>query len=169
MRKSILSVIPPDFNSIHYIIFGRYRQAKGCLPSRRKCVIICDARCWTLTEKLYYYDGHLANFTAKVLSCTEENGRYAVVLDRTAFFPGGGGQDADEGELGGMRLLGLREDGKEIIHLVPGALQPGAEVGDLAQAARPDAAAGAGETPRHGVPQQDRAEGRGADSGDRGR
>ncbi|MEE0697677.1 MAG: alanyl-tRNA editing protein [Oscillospiraceae bacterium] len=82
-----------------------------------------------MTEKLYYYDGHLANFTAKVLSCTEENGRYAVVLDRTAFFPGGGGQDADEGELGGMRLLGLREDGEEIIHLVPGALQPGAEVG----------------------------------------
>ena len=68
-----------------------------------------------MTEKLYYSDGHLANFTAKVLSCTEENGRYAVVLDRTAFFPGVGGQDADEGELGGMRLLGLREDGEEII------------------------------------------------------
>ena len=76
-----------------------------------------------MTEKLYYSDGHLANFTAKVLSCTEENGQYAVVLDRTAFFPGGGGQDADEGELGGMRLLGLREDGEEIIPLGDGRLR----------------------------------------------
>lgn len=81
-----------------------------------------------MTEKLYYSDGHLGRFTAHVVACTREETGWAVRLDRTAFFPGGGGQEADEGFLSDMKLLGLREDGEDIVHLVPRPLEPGALV-----------------------------------------
>ena len=44
-----------------------------------------------MTEKLYYQDSHLAVFTARVLSCLQKGRGWAVTLDRTAFFPEGGG------------------------------------------------------------------------------
>lgn len=81
-----------------------------------------------LTEKLYYSDGHLSRFTARVTSCEKEDGAWAVKLDRSAFFPGGGGQGADEGVLSDMKLLGLREEGEDIVHLTPAPLEPGALV-----------------------------------------
>lgn len=81
-----------------------------------------------MTEKLYYHDGHLKRFEAVVRSCTEDESGYAVVLDKTAFFPGGGGQEADEGRLAGMKLLALREEGGEIIHVVESPLEPGSAV-----------------------------------------
>ena len=62
-----------------------------------------------ITELLYEHDGMLTEFDAKVVSsgkCEEGDGYYAV-LDRTAFFPEGGGQDADTGEL-------IRSDGQRI-------------------------------------------------------
>ena len=81
-----------------------------------------------MTEKLYYQNGRLARFTARVLSCARDEKGWAVKLDRTAFFPGGGGQEADEGELSGLSLLGLREEGEDVVHLVPEPLEPGALV-----------------------------------------
>lgn len=50
-----------------------------------------------MTEALYHLDSYLKEFTAKVLKTDNENN--AVILDRTAFFPGGGGQVADQGVL----------------------------------------------------------------------
>ena len=43
------------------------------------------------TEKLYYQDPYLTAFTARVLSCEKSKSGWAVVLDRTAFYPEGGG------------------------------------------------------------------------------
>ena len=43
------------------------------------------------TEKLYYADPFLQEFTATVLSCEAAKGGFAVTLDRTAFYPEGGG------------------------------------------------------------------------------
>ena len=73
-------------------------------------------------------DGHCARFVSRVASCEACEGGYDVRLERTAFFPGGGGQEADSGTLGGMRLLALREteDG-DIAHILPAPLEPGAE------------------------------------------
>ena len=62
-----------------------------------------------MTEKLYYIDSHMKEFTAEVTSCTENGGRYEVVLDRTAFFPEGGGQLGDSGYIGYVRVFDTHE------------------------------------------------------------
>lgn len=69
-----------------------------------------------MTEKLYYLDSHMADFTARVLSCEAVKTGYAVVLDRTAFFPEGGGQSADTGLLGGVRVTDVQEAAGVITH-----------------------------------------------------
>ncbi|MBQ9347034.1 MAG: alanyl-tRNA editing protein, partial [Oscillibacter sp.] len=51
------------------------------------------------TEKLYYQDAYLTQFTARVLSCEARKGAFSIALDRTAFYPEGGGQPADHGFL----------------------------------------------------------------------
>ena len=45
-----------------------------------------------MTEKLYYADSYIKEFTARVVSCEMVGDRCEVILDRTAFFPEGGGQ-----------------------------------------------------------------------------
>ena len=50
-----------------------------------------------MTEKLYYLDSHLFHFDAVVTDCRPEGKGWIVELDRTAFFPEGGGQPADTG------------------------------------------------------------------------
>ena len=80
------------------------------------------------TEKLYYEDSFLQSFTATVRSCQAEQEHFVVVLDRTAFYPEGGGQPSDTGALGGVRVLDVRERDGEILHLCDGPLPPGAEV-----------------------------------------
>ena len=62
-----------------------------------------------MAEKLFYADAHLRKFTARVLSCEESGRLFAVTLDRTAFFPEGGGQGGDTGALGGVRVTDTRE------------------------------------------------------------
>lgn len=60
----------------------------------------------TTTERLYYADSHLLEFEARVVSVSETaDGRAAVTLDRTAFYPTGGGQPTDTGTLGGARVV----------------------------------------------------------------
>lgn len=81
-----------------------------------------------MTEKLYYQNPYLFSFTAKVLSCTPQGDGYAVVLDRTAFFPEEGGQYADTGLLGGIPVLDVKEKNGEILHKLSAPLPVGAEV-----------------------------------------
>ena len=50
-----------------------------------------------MTEKLYEQDSMLKSCLATVLSCAEDKRGYAVVLDRTVFFPEGGGQPRNAG------------------------------------------------------------------------
>ena len=50
-----------------------------------------------MTEKLFYTDSHMQEFTAEVVSCRPCDNGYEAVLSRTAFFPEGGGQAADTG------------------------------------------------------------------------
>ena len=57
------------------------------------------------TEKLYYKEGKLSAFTAKVLECREAKNGWDIVLDRTAFYPEGGGQPCDCGALDRLEVL----------------------------------------------------------------
>ncbi len=66
--------------------------------------------------KLYDNDSHLKEFTATVVSCTKVNENYAVVLDKTAFFPEAGGQESDVGILDDAVVLRVDELDGEIIH-----------------------------------------------------
>ena len=78
-----------------------------------------------MTEKLYYQDSHRFTFDAVVIDCREEKKGYSVVLDRTAFFPEGGGQLADTGTLGGVRVTDVHEKGGEIRHYIDAPLNVG--------------------------------------------
>lgn len=80
------------------------------------------------TQKLYYDDCHLRVFTARVLSCEEGEGGFHVTLDRTAFYPEGGGQASDTGTLGGVRVLHAAEAGEAVVHLCGAPLEPGSTV-----------------------------------------
>lgn len=60
----------------------------------------------TATERLYYADSHLVEFDARVVEVSANgDGRAAVTLDRTAFYPTGGGQPTDTGALGAARVV----------------------------------------------------------------
>src|SRR5687768_11113477 len=69
------------------------------------------------TELLYLRDAYLRSFTARV---TAVDG-VRVALDRTAFYPTGGGQPHDTGTLGGMPVTEVRKDGAEIWHTLGGS------------------------------------------------
>ena len=69
------------------------------------------------TLKLYYEDPHLQSFRATVLTCDETKGGYLVTLDATAFYPEGGGQACDLGQLDGAAVLDVQEKEDVIFHL----------------------------------------------------
>ena len=74
------------------------------------------------TQKLFETDSYLKEFTASVLSCEAVKNGFAVVLDRTAFYPEGGGQPCDLGVLGGARVLDVQEKDGVIVHTVDAPL-----------------------------------------------
>ena len=67
-------------------------------------------------EKLYYLDSHMTQFTARVLSCVPGKHGFDVRLDRTAFYPEGGGQPGDRGTLGGAAVTDTHEADGDIVH-----------------------------------------------------
>lgn len=81
-----------------------------------------------MTQKLYETDAYVQEFTATVLSCAPAQGGYAVVLDKTAFFPEGGGQPCDLGTLGAAHVTDVHTDGTTITHTTDAPLEPGAQV-----------------------------------------
>lgn len=68
------------------------------------------------TIKLYYQDAFLRRFDATVLDCAADKKAWRVVLDRTAFYPEGGGQGADHGTLGGVNVRDVHEADGVIYH-----------------------------------------------------
>lgn len=81
-----------------------------------------------MTEKLYYQDSHKKEFEATVVSCEPYKGQYRIVLDRTAFFPEGGGQYADTGMLDAVNITDVHEKDGIIYHTADAPLEAGSRV-----------------------------------------
>lgn len=79
------------------------------------------------TEKLFQKDVYLRHFSAKVIEISIINNAPCAVLDRTAFFPEGGGQFCDIGQIGDADVIYVFEkDGKIFHKIAPGqSLTPG--------------------------------------------
>jgi alanyl-tRNA synthetase len=92
-----------------------------------------------MTNRLYFTDSHLLEFDARVVELTDHEGQPAAVLDRTAFYPTGGGQPNDTGTIGPARIVDVveTEDGRILHVLAAGAeLEPGSAVSCVVDAAR---------------------------------
>jgi alanyl-tRNA synthetase len=73
-----------------------------------------------MTERLYYHDPYLREFDAAIVETTTHEGRTAVVLDRTTFYPTSGGQPHDTGTLSGARVVDVISDDESgrVLHVV---------------------------------------------------
>lgn len=81
------------------------------------------------TERLFDKDSKLNIFEATVLSCSEtESGEYAVILDKTAFFPNEGGQTCDTGVIDGAKVVSVDEKDGIITHTLDRAAEVGKKV-----------------------------------------
>ncbi len=73
------------------------------------------------TEQLYLRDAYQREFDAVVVDVRAVDGVEAVALDRTAFYPTGGGQPHDTGTLDGVAVTGVRKEGDVVWHTLDGA------------------------------------------------
>jgi alanyl-tRNA synthetase len=85
-----------------------------------------------MTTRLYYTDAYRRAFEAIVLTCEARGDGFETVLDVTAFYPTSGGQPADRGTLGEVRVLDVvdADDGR-VVHVVDRALGAGASVAGM--------------------------------------
>jgi alanyl-tRNA synthetase len=100
-----------------------------------------------MTERIYYTDPACRSFEAVVVNAFERDGRPAIVLDRTAFYPTSGGQPFDTGRLcrrdeaGSIlaNVVDTLDEGEDVVHLVSQPIEPGAHVrGEIDWARRLD-------------------------------
>lgn len=80
------------------------------------------------TEKLFYQDAYLRETTAKVVECRKGKRGYEIVLDRTCFYPEGGGQPGDHGTLNGIPVVDTHEKDGLVLHDTKEPIEVGTEV-----------------------------------------
>lgn len=80
-----------------------------------------------VTEKLFYIDSYINEFDATVLSCIKSVDCWEIILDKTAFFPEGGGQKADIGFIGTVSVFDVQEADGKIIHYAKNEVEIGKE------------------------------------------
>jgi alanyl-tRNA synthetase len=91
------------------------------------------------TQKLYFRDSSLLEFSATVLDVQPRDAGASVIVDQTAFYPTGGGQPNDTGTLEGSRVVDVFEDDAGLIHHFleePGQIKAGDKVSGLVDRAR---------------------------------
>lgn len=77
------------------------------------------------TQKLYYYDSYKTHFDAEILEIVPYEDKYAVVLDRTYFYPESGGQPADIGTINEVPISYVAEKQGKVLHVAEGKLELG--------------------------------------------
>jgi alanyl-tRNA synthetase len=80
------------------------------------------------TERLYHSDPYLREFRAAVLEVQNASGKCGVILDRTCFYPEGGGQPSDRGTLNGAAVTSVVEVDGGIVHFTEGLFNTGETV-----------------------------------------
>ena len=88
------------------------------------------------TVRLYYENAFMQDFTAAVESCQAVKNGFAVILDRTAFYPEGGGQPADRGTLDSVSVTDVQERDGVIVHTCAAPLPVGQQVHGIIDWAR---------------------------------
>jgi len=106
-KRGIKVTIPPD---LYAKVSERHMKKE-----REKNKTGIDVAGIPPTEKLYYEDMKMREFEAKVLKVIE--GKF-VILDRTAFYPRGGGQEPDHGTMNGCKVYDAEKTGEVIVHSV---------------------------------------------------
>ncbi|MGL6173966.1 MAG: alanyl-tRNA editing protein [Cellulosilyticaceae bacterium] len=81
-----------------------------------------------MTEKLYYEDSYLECFKSKVLECKKCEEGYRIVLEKTAFYPEGGGQPSDRGNLNEIEVNHVFIKENVIYHMTNQSIDEGVEV-----------------------------------------
>jgi alanyl-tRNA synthetase len=86
-----------------------------------------------MSTRLYYTNAYQTEFTARVAAITSVNGRPAVILDQSCFYPTSGGQPNDTGVLGGKTVLDVTVDDQgEVLHILADPLAP-EQIGQMIQ------------------------------------
>ena len=73
-----------------------------------------------MTHRLYYTDSYLRDFEAAVVDRSDDSRR--IYLDQTAFYPTSGGQPFDTGQLGGVEVTDVVDEGERVAHLLAAPL-----------------------------------------------
>ncbi len=80
------------------------------------------------TVRIYDNDAYISEFAATVISCEQSGDFYEIILDKTAFFPEGGGQLADTGLIGNAEVSDVQIKDDIIVHLTKSPVNTGEEV-----------------------------------------
>jgi alanyl-tRNA synthetase len=116
--------VPEDF---YALIANRHMQADKPVEEEGKAEAALEAAVekLPLTEQMYYANAYIKEFDAEVLKIV--SGKY-VVLNRTCFYPEGGGQPADHGFLvfGDVKVevVHVQKAGRVIVHEIKGSVAP---------------------------------------------
>ena len=81
-----------------------------------------------LINELFYKQPYQKEFDAIVRTCFPYKDGYLVTLDRTLFYPEGGGEPADTGTINGISVLDVQEHDGVIVHYLETALPEGSEI-----------------------------------------
>jgi alanyl-tRNA synthetase len=84
------------------------------------------------TTRLYQNDVYVKEWDARIMDVLTVNRKpygecWQVILDRSAFFPEGGGQSCDLGKIGSLEVIDVQEDGEKVLHFV----KPGEEIPEV--------------------------------------
>ena len=113
----------PYLVTVDYYTIDQVAKSSGCISSNLTLISLKRDYNYAMTELLYQTDAYLQEFEATVIAVDPAN--RTVILDRSAFYPGGGGQPCD---LGSLVVSGqtfpvekVKKQGDEVLHVLGGS------------------------------------------------